>query len=357
MIYRRWWKYLGIILILYTLIAGLAVPLRPGIAAIEHEKPVLGESLEINITGYNTHWDKTKSQNTRAWLKYNDAYSLGAGSVSIIDYNNLKVIFDLPVDIPGNAKVVPFTLITDDLENGSLVLPNALFIASERNDKNQDLSAVWQQNPIENLQFKKRFAFPYRNLLVETIRNQYYHVPLWFAMIIIFAFSVVKSVQNLRSYESWREQHILALNYTGLVFGLLGLATGMLWAQYTWGKFWNWDVKQTMALIAVLIYASYFLLRSGMGDREVRARVSDVYNVFAFAMLIPLLFVIPRMTDSLHPGAGGNPAFGGDDLDYTMRLVFYPAVIGWTILGMWLASLKARYLIIQETWRSSARYN
>ncbi len=67
-----------------------------------------------------------------------------------------------------------------------------------------------------------------------------------------------------------------------------------------------------------------------------------MYNVFAFVALIPLIFVIPRLTDSLHPGAGGNPALGGEDLDNTMRMIFYPAIIGWTLLGAWMAQLNYR---------------
>jgi heme exporter protein C len=59
-------------------------------------------------------------------------------------------------------------------------------------------------------------------------------------------------------------------------------------------------------------------------------------------MLIPLLFVIPRMTASLHPGSGGNPALGVDDLDNMMRLVVYPAVSGWTLLGVWICELRYR---------------
>jgi heme exporter protein C len=49
------------------------------------------------------------------------------------------------------------------------------------------------------------------------------------------------------------------------------------------------------------------------------------------------------MTDSLHPGNGGNPAFGDEDLDNTLRAVFYPAIIAYTILGLWIAQLTVRY--------------
>jgi heme exporter protein C len=68
-----------------------------------------------------------------------------------------------------------------------------------------------------------------------------------------------------------------------------------------------------------------------------------VYNIFDYVIYITFIFIYPRLTDTLHPGNGGNPAFSSYDLDSSMRAFFYPAVIGWSILGFWLASLKIRY--------------
>jgi heme exporter protein C len=67
-------------------------------------------------------------------------------------------------------------------------------------------------------------------------------------------------------------------------------------------------------------------------------------------MLIPLLYILPRLkgVDSLHPGQGGNPGFSAYDLDNNLRKVFYPAVIGWTLLGLWLASLRIRIRAIDR---------
>jgi heme exporter protein C len=67
-----------------------------------------------------------------------------------------------------------------------------------------------------------------------------------------------------------------------------------------------------------------------------------VYNLFAFAAMIPLIFIIPRLTESVHPGSGGNPGFNAYDLDSRMRLVFYPAVIGWFLVGLWLVNIRVR---------------
>jgi heme exporter protein C len=52
--------------------------------------------------------------------------------------------------------------------------------------------------------------------------------------------------------------------------------------------------------------------------------------------------VLPRLTDSLHPGNGGNPGFNSYDLDSRLRMVFYPAVIGWSLIGFWIADLRIR---------------
>ena len=63
---------------------------------------------------------------------------------------------------------------------------------------------------------------------------------------------------------------------------------------------------------------------------------------------MPLLFILPRLTASLHPGAGGNPAFSKYELSGWMRLVFYPAVIGWTLVGAWLTQLGARTTFLTQ---------
>ncbi|MEM9260408.1 MAG: cytochrome c biogenesis protein CcsA, partial [Bacteroidota bacterium] len=124
-------------------------------------------------------------------------------------------------------------------------------------------------------------------------------------------------------------------------------------AKYTWGSFWSWDIKQFTTLIALLIYAGYFVLRAAFPDPEQRARLGAAYNIFAFVCLIPLIYILPRLSgNSLHPGAAGNPAFGGEDLDNTMRMVFYPIIIGWTLFGFWMAGIGYRLRLAKERLES-----
>lgn len=189
---------------------------------------------------------------------------------------------------------------------------------------------------------------PRLNILNETVRALYFHVPMWFGMVLLYSISVYYAVKFLRNPLSDFDIKSVEYANVGTVFGILGILTGMLWANYTWGSPWHGDPKQNGAAIALLVYLAYFVLRGSVDNEEQKARLSAVYNIFAYAAMIPLIFIIPRLTDSMHPGNGGNPGFNAYDLDSRMRLIFYPAVIGWFFIGVWIVSLRVRYRILQN---------
>lgn len=192
------------------------------------------------------------------------------------------------------------------------------------------------------------FEAPRLNILNETVRALYFHVPMWFGMVLLYLISVYYAILYLRNPLRNYDLKSVEFANAGTVFGILGMVTGMLWANYTWGSPWHGDPKQKGAAIALLVYLAYFVLRGSLENEEQRARLSSVYNIFAFAAMIPLIFIIPRLEDSMHPGNGGNPGFNAYDLDSRMRLVFYPAVIGWFLIGVWIASLRVRVRVIHD---------
>ena len=190
---------------------------------------------------------------------------------------------------------------------------------------------------------------PAKPILNETIRNLYFHVAMWFAMMILFIVSVIYSIKYLRTNNHIFDIYALEYAKAGIVFGTLGVLTGSIWARYTWGAFWSNDPKQLGAVIALLIYLAYLVLRNSMTDMDKRARIGAVYNVFAFAMLFPTIWIIPRMVESLHPGGMGNPALDTHDIDARMRIVFWPgAVPGWTLLAVWITTLRIRLQLLAE---------
>ena len=183
----------------------------------------------------------------------------------------------------------------------------------------------------------------------ESIRNLFFHVPMWFAMMLVMLVSVWYSVRYLREPSTRLDILSYEAAKAGIVLGILGLATGSLWAKYTWGAWWTPDPRLNAAAVALLIYGGYLVLRGSFRDEQQRARISAIYNIFAFAAAIPLLFILPRISgNSLHPGQTGNPGFNKYDLDSTMRPVFYAAVIGWILFSFWLTQVSSRLSLLQE---------
>jgi heme exporter protein C len=188
---------------------------------------------------------------------------------------------------------------------------------------------------------------PRLDILNETIRNVYYHVPIWFAMLFQMGYSVVYAIKHLSKNDLRSDIISDQTAQIGLFFALPGLLTGSMWAKFTWGTWWTFqDPKLNGVAIAVLIYLAYFILRSSIDDEQKRGRIAAVYNIFAFVMMFVFIMVLPRLTDSLHPGNGGNPAFGKYDLDSDMRMVFYPAVVGWVLFSLWILDVKKRLAIL-----------
>ncbi len=176
---------------------------------------------------------------------------------------------------------------------------------------------------------------------------------MWFGMMILFSVSFAYSIKYLKGFDFRNDIIASSFANIGILFGILGYLTGILWVNVTWITDQSQSLGSVLkepkligAAIALLIYGAYFVLRGSFTDIDKRARISAVYNIFAFAMLFPSIWIIPRIVGSLHPGAPGsdtgNPALDRKDLDGAMRAVFYPAIIGWTLLGVWIAGLKIR---------------
>jgi len=187
--------------------------------------------------------------------------------------------------------------------------------------------------------------------LQHTIRNFFFHVPMWFGQMLLVTLSAIYSIAYLGKYHYKYDVYATEFAKTGIVFGILGLVTGAIWANYTWGAPWNNDPKQLGAAIALLIYLAYFVLRNSIPDHDKRGRIAAVYNIFAYCIYIPMIMILPRMVESLHPGGkgvDGNPGLSGSDLDPALRMVFWPGVLGWILLGLWISQLRIRLSMIRN---------
>lgn len=184
-------------------------------------------------------------------------------------------------------------------------------------------------------------------IIRQSIRNLFFHVVMWFTMMTLFGTSLVRSLRFLSSFELKHDIVALQAVNVGLFFGMLGIITGMEWANFTWGTPWTNDPQLNGAAITILGYFAYLVLRRSIDEDSKRARIAAVYNIFAFVMLIVFIGILPKLAQgSLHPGKGGSP-MTVTNLDSTMRMVFYPAIAGWILIGFWLTNLRVRLMKVK----------
>ncbi len=189
---------------------------------------------------------------------------------------------------------------------------------------------------------------PELKVIGQSIRNLFFHVCMWFSMMTIFGVSLVYSIKYLSKFDIRHDVVASQAVNVGLLFGILGIITGMQWANFTWGTPWVNDPQLNGAAVSILAYFAYTVLRHSMDEDHKRAKVAAVYNIFAFVLLIIFVGILPKMAHgSLHPGAGGSPSTVAT-LDNTMRMVFYPAIVGWILIGIWILNIRVRYVKLKQ---------
>ncbi len=341
---QQWWKYTAVALILYILIGGMLVPLGPGIKSTLPTAMATDSVVDFTITGYNTHF--TDAKDLQVWFK-NGTDFYAVDSIQPIINSTVHVRFSISDKTRAKLTNQSFDIVVNDAIDGTISMRDAISLhpAASPNDSAEVKKTSTPE--VVNAKFK-HFAFPYREILYQSIRSTFYHVPMWFSMMLILIFSTVYSVRYLNKGRI--EDDIIASQAVNvaLMFGVLGLLTGMMWATYTWGEPWPNDPKLNGAAVGVIIYLAYIVLRGSLTDEIKRAKISAAYNIFAIVIFTLFIFIIPRLTDSLHPGNGGNPAFSKYDLDSHLRMFFYPAVIGWCMVGFWLLSIGVRIKLLEQ---------
>ena len=338
----HWWKYLTLIILLYVFVAGFLIPLKPGVLSIEPIVSRTGEDVTYTIHAYNSHFDMANPEKIEAYLKLDSIHIIEANTISVVDRKTIEVRYNIPNYLPEHLQIQRATLILYDEVDGYMVTPSAVTIEQANVDSiSTNLQEEWNAE-ITVASIPWVFQFPFRGILYETIRNTFFHVAIWFAMFVLLLISLMYSIKYLNSKSLYHDAVAAACTQVAIGFGLIGMATGSVWAKSAWGAYWTNDPKLNMSVLSLMIYISYAILRSSFSSDDRRAQVGAAYNIFAFCAMIPLIFIIPRLTSSLHPGNGGNPAFGGEDLDNTLRLIFYPAIIGLSLLGIWISTLLYR---------------
>jgi len=137
----------------------------------------------------------------------------------------------------------------------------------------------------------------------------YFHVPSWYGMYIGAAACFVGSMAYLVRPTDARDAFARAGAETAVAFGAIGLITGPLWGAKAWGTFWTWDPRLTTALLSVLIYLAYLVLRAFAGDGSGEKRFAAALGVLGAANL-PIIHYSVQKWGGQHPmvitGSGGG---------------------------------------------------
>ena len=128
----------------------------------------------------------------------------------------------------------------------------------------------------------------------------YFHVAAGWAGMLGFLVAAVAGIAHLCTNERRWDVLGLASVEVGMLFALINVVTGSIWARPTWNTWWTWDPRLTTATIMLLIYAAYFILRSGIDDPHRRARFASVYTIVGF-LSVPMTFFSVRMFRTIHP--------------------------------------------------------
>jgi len=162
----------------------------------------------------------------------------------------------------------------------------------------------------------------------------YFHVPSWFVMFTGAGLCGMASAVFLFRGSRQADHYAVAGAELAVVFGLVGLITGPLWARKAWGVWWEWDVKLTLALIVWLTFVAYLLLRryGGPGAEKLGAGV----GLFGMAN-IPFVYYSVNWWRTLHPKTSVVPTLGPG-----MRGAFWFCVLAFMLLAALIVSARVR---------------
>ena len=191
---------------------------------------------------------------------------------------------------------------------------------------------------------------PSAEILGNSSRIIYFHVPVAWVSVLAFVVSGVMSIIYLRGRNSkYRllEEKAHASAAIGLVFTVITIITGSIWAKISWGSYWNWDPRERTIVILLLIYIAYFILRAALGDSPEKKKISSAYMVFTMAVMPFFVFVIPRMYHTLHPDTIINTE-RKIKLATEMRLVLLLGAVSFTVLYINLFRIVSRIISIRK---------
>jgi heme exporter protein C len=149
----------------------------------------------------------------------------------------------------------------------------------------------------------------------------YFHIAnAWVGMLGFIIAAVAGVIYLIKHDQKWDIVELSAVEIS-LVFFLIAIVAGSIWARPSWGAYWTWEPRLTTAAILEMVYIAYLLLRQGIDDPDRRARFSAVYTLVG-AISVPITFLSIRFFRTIHPVViGTNSATSQGSFDMTSKML------------------------------------
>lgn len=175
-------------------------------------------------------------------------------------------------------------------------------------------------------------------------RILFFHAPAAMVGMIGYFVALTLSVMYL-SFGNFRYDSLAAsVIEVSLVFSLVNIVTGSIWARIIWGIWWTWDYRLTSALVCILIFSGYLMLRRAIDEPTQRARLSSALCIFGCVDVV-IVYKSIEWFRNQHPGPVLDFRTGGGHMDPAMQTVFY--------MNFWALLLVATALVLIRTRQES----
>lgn len=194
------------------------------------------------------------------------------------------------------------------------------------------------------------FYAPIEAIMGNVQKVFYFHVAsAWVGMLSFMVAAVVGILYLAREERKWDTIGLSSVEI-GLIFSIIAVVSGSIWARPIWNTWWTWDPRLTTTTIMIFVYAAYFMLRSGIDDPDKMARFTAVYAIIGFVS-VPLTFFSARLYRTIHPviiGSNQPGATSSFEMTVSMQFVFFFSLITFTFIYLDLLWHRVRLGILQE---------
>jgi len=194
---------------------------------------------------------------------------------------------------------------------------------------------------------------PPQKELGDISRIFFFHVPVAWVTVLAFLVAMVNSILYLSRKDPVYDLQAAISSQLGFLFAILATVSGAIFAKNAWGSYWNWDPRETSVFILLLIYGAYLALRSAIEAEDRKANLSAVYSILAFITVPFLVFVVPRVFQSLHPTDSIVNSQIKIQMPPLVLLVFLSSLLGFSLLFVWIYSLEVKMTILHKKIKGS----